>query len=183
MGVARTRPSRIVSQVILTNTDLPNAAGQKLTWSIPNLPIRGIVHRVSMRLVYNTGFTSVTEFDPIYVHTVGPTGPNATTVNGAKSIIAQYGLDLASTTAAGSQELFTTGAAIYMPTLNLVAGSGSAVFASNKGSNSFFYDLSNQLKGPNVSEGELFFTWISDNTNYQTNVVQVGCRVEIEPCF
>ena len=183
MGVTRTRPSLIVAETTFTNTDLPNAAGQSLSWSFQNMPVRGIIKRVSLRMIYNAAFTSVTEYDPIYVHSVGPTGKNAGTADGAASVMAHYSLDLASTIVTGAQEAFAAGNYVYMPSLALASPSGLPTTSTMPGLSEFYYDISGSVKGPNHSVGELFFTWISDNTNYQTNVVSVTCRVEIEPCF
>jgi len=201
MGVARVRPSRVISEVTLDNTLLPNTSGATLTWKATGLPTRGIIHRFSMRMVYTSAFTQHNEYDAVWVHTQGAEGVTSPTLDFAKTVEAQYCLDLNSILLTGSHELFGTGAAVYMPTLRLASpmtmtanglttinAAGNDTTAVNQGYNvgpatGFYYDVSGTVKGPSDSTGELFFTWLSDATNYRTNVSQIVCRLEIEPCF
>jgi len=192
MGVARVRPSRVISEVTLTNNDLPNTSGATLTWKATGLPARGIIHRFSMRMVYTSAFTQHNEYDAIWVHTNGAEGTSQGTLAFAKTVEAQYCLDLNSILLTGSHELFGTGAAVYMPTLRLASPmtmtANGATSTVNQGYNvgaetGFYYDVSGTVKGPNDNTGELFFTWLSDATNYRTNVSEIVCRLEIEPCF
>ena len=204
MGVACVRPSRVISEVTLNNTLLPNGSGATITWKATGLPARGIIHRFSMRMVYASPITQHDEYDAIWVHTNGIEGANAGTIEFARTVEAQYCLDLNSILLSGSHEAFDAGAAsVYMPTLRLASpmtmaalGTPAAPFldgasnapAVNQGYNvgaetGFYYDVSGTVKGPNDNTGELYFTWISDATNYRTQVDQITCRLEIEPCF
>jgi hypothetical protein len=156
-------------------------------------------------MVYTTPITQHDEYDAVWVHTSGLAGANAGTIEFARTVEAQYCLDLNSILLSGAHEAFDAGAAsVYMPTLRLASpmtmtaiGSVAAPFlggapavapAVNQGYNvgaatGFYYDVSGTVKGPNDNTGELYFTWVSDATNYRTGVDQIVCRLEIEPCF
>ena len=183
MGVARVRPSRVISEVTLDNTILPNTSGATLTWKASGIPARGIIHRFSMRMVYTSAFTKHNEYDAVWVHTSGTEGASNGSLDFAKTVEAQYCLDLNSILLTGSHELFGTGAAVYMPTLRLASPSTVNQSYNAGAETGFYYDVSGTVKGPNDNTGDLFFTWLSDATNYRTNVSEIVCRLEIEPCF
>jgi|TARA_R100000482_G_scaffold77190_1_gene30070 hypothetical protein len=158
-------------------------------------------------MVYTSPITQHDEYDAIWVHTSGTEGVNAGTIEFARTVEAQYCLDLNSILLTGAHEQFDSGAAsVYMPTLRLASpmtmtaigtvaapftstnAAGNDTVAVNQGYNvgaetGFYYDVSGTVKGPNDNTGELYFTWVSDATNYRTAVDQITCRLEIEPCF
>ena len=212
MSEARTKPSRIVRQVVFTTADLPSAANNSLTASITGLPSRGIIHRVSAHMVASGAFPTVaSSVDGLFVHRVGTDGVNEIKLEHVKSMVCAYALDLQTGGLAGSASLFATNpngavlSRILSPASSGVGGytaidGGSVatgpVTAATVGpvSNSVAYDIygadagiasTAKVLGPNSDQATLHFTVISGGSDFKSLLSGGGMwiEVEIEPCF
>jgi hypothetical protein len=185
--------SRLVAEVDLDISKIPDAnsvSDTSYTWRVI-VPKRGIVHRATLIMCYDSATPPAWSGDKSAIYVLSSatdqeTGTTPLTEAETKTIIAQSSFFTAQLANSGGHR--PIGSSLHVATYTLdfnraggvEVASSSHLFQGNSEAVGFFYDISTQL-GPVSGTGDLFFTWVAQDKNYQNGVVWFKCRLEIEP--
>ena len=191
MGIARTRPSRFLKEVVITPANLPaNVASAQLTLEVTGLPTRGILRRVTTVFESATAWGAVSDAGAWFVHTAGTPGSSNLSSVQANTIFGVSPFNpLAADAYGGQLDLVDTSEEVWCQTLNFNGSTMVSQDSKSGGDQDPYYDVSGGVLGPDANDGTLYFTIIvagaalATGAGYSGVVTNAKIRLEIEPCF
>ena len=195
MGMTRIKPSRIVSETTLSATQigkLPTATaeGESFTLEVTGLPVRGLIHRVSLFMAKAAEWDDTAVAGGMAIHTSGTADLDSTTGLGETDLKSIIALGDVHPYSANGKNVWTldigelpTGTICHMCHLVVNLGNSPYNTGTQNPVSPMYYDVSGGVLGPDANDGKLYFTQIGKGTLDFTTVEYWKRRVEIEPCY